>query len=92
MAQPVLTVAPDREEAELLARLAEARKMIRHAIIAAGLDPGIAAGACAELAGEYAAAFAATRDLPSEMLLETVAEMVRWRRASVRDVPWLDAA
>ena len=92
MAQPVLVVAPDREEAELLARLAEARKMIRHAIIAAGLDPGIAAGACAELAGEYAAAFAATRDLPSEMLLEMVAEMVRWRRASVRDVPWLDAA
>jgi hypothetical protein len=41
MAQPVLTVAPDQEEAELLARLAEARKVIRHAIVAADLGPAL---------------------------------------------------
>ena len=67
MAQSVLTVAPDQEEAELLARLAEARRMIRHAIIAAGLDPGIAAGACAELAESRVAAARAQAGLDSLM-------------------------
>ena len=86
-------VAPDREEeAELLARLAEARKVVRRAVAAAGLDPGLAAAACAELAGEYATTFAAARGLPPEPLLEVVAGVVRWGVAAADDAPELHAA
>ena len=52
-------MAPDPEEAAPLARLAMAEKLLRRAVAEADLEPGLAAAACAELAGEYAALFAA---------------------------------
>ena len=76
-------MVPDPEDATLLARVAEAAAALRRAIAAAGLDPGIAAAACAELAGEHAALFAALRGLPPGPLLDEVARVMRRRGAAV---------
>ena len=73
---------PDPEDTALLARVAEAVAALRYAIAEAGLDPGIAAAACAELAGEHAALFAALHDLPPGPLLDEVARVMRRRGAA----------
>ena len=73
----------DPEEAELVARLAAAGETIRRAIAGASLDPGLAAAACAELAGENAAVFAVTRGLPPGPLLDEAARVMRRRGAAV---------
>jgi hypothetical protein len=52
------------EEAVLLMRLADARETLRRVVEKTGLEPGLAAATCAELAGEYAALLAVERDLP----------------------------
>ena len=66
-------MAPDPEEAELLALVAAAREAIRRTIVSSGVEPGIAAAACAELAGEYAAVLAARQDVPPSPVLAEVA-------------------
>jgi hypothetical protein len=76
-------MAPDPEEAALLERLAMAKKLIQRAVAEADLEPGIAAAACAELAGEYAALFAAGRGLMPSDLLDEVARVMRRRGAAV---------
>jgi hypothetical protein len=76
---------PAGEEAELLARLAAAGEVIRRAIVHAGLDPGLATAACAELAGENAAVFATMRDLPPGPLLDEAARVMRRRGAAVHE-------
>src|SRR4051812_35382433 len=45
----------DEDDAGLLERLATARKLLQRAVAEGDVEPGIAAAACAELAGEYAA-------------------------------------
>ena len=48
-------LAEDGEQLCLLAKLAAAEQTIAQAIQAAGIDPELAAAACAALAGEYTA-------------------------------------
>ena len=78
-------MAAPEDEAELLARLAAAGEVIRRAVIEAGLDPGLATAACAELAGEQAAVFARMRDLPPGPLLDEAARVMRRRGAAVHE-------
>ena len=47
------------------------------------MEPGTAAAACAELAGEYAAAFAAERGLLPGPVLDEVARVMRRRGAAM---------
>ena len=47
------------------------------------IEPGVAAAACAELAGEYAAMFAAERGLLPGPVLDEVARLTRRRGAAV---------
>src|SRR3954453_1675742 len=53
----------DEGDAGLLERLATARKLLQRAVVEGEVEAGIAAAACAELAGEYAAMFAAEQGL-----------------------------
>ena len=78
-------MAPDRDEddAGLLERLAMAKKLIQRAVAEGDLEPGVAAAACAELAGEYAATFAAERGLLPGPVLDEVARVMRRRGAAV---------
>jgi|1186.fasta_scaffold384231_1 hypothetical protein len=78
-------MAPDRDEddAGLLERLATAKKLLQRAVAGADLEPGVAAAACAELAGEYAATFAAGRGLLPGPVLDEVARLTRRRGAAV---------
>ena len=78
-------MAPDRDEDEagLLEWLATAKKLLQRAVAEADLEPGIAAAACAELAGEYAATFAAERGLLPGPVLDEVARVTRRRGAAV---------
>jgi hypothetical protein len=76
-------MAPDPEEAELLERLAMAKKLLQRAVAEADLEPGVAAAACAELAGGYAAAFAAEQGLLPGPVLDEVARLTRRRGAAV---------
>jgi len=69
----------DGEEAELRALLGVAETALARAAAEAGLDPGVAAAACAALAGEYAAVFAAGRRLPPGPVLEEAAGVMRRR-------------
>src|SRR5919206_5359825 len=73
----------DRDDAALLERLATAKKLLQRAVAEGDLEPGIAAAACAELAGEYAAAFAAERGLVPGPMLDEVARLMRRRGAAV---------
>ena len=72
----------DEDDAGLLERLATARKLLQRAVAEGGIEPGIAAAACAELAGEYAAVFAAERGLPPGPVLDEVARVMRRRGAA----------
>ena len=78
-------MAPDREgdDAALLERLAMAKKLIQRAMAEGDVGPGVAAAACAELAGEYAAMFAAERGLLPGPVLDEVARLTRRRGAAV---------
>ena len=78
-------MAPDRDEddAGLLERLATAKKLLQRAVAEGDLEPGVAAAACAELAGEYAATFAAGRGLLPGPVLDEVARLTRRRGAAV---------
>ena len=76
-------MTPDQEEeAALLVRLADAREVLRRAVKEAGLESGLAAAACAELAGEYAALLAAERNLSPGPVLDEVARVMRRRGAA----------
>jgi hypothetical protein len=85
-------MASEPGDVELLERLAAAGETIRSAIAAAGLDPGLAAAACAELAGEKAAVFAAERGLAPGPLLDEAARVMRRRGAAVHHALRPDAA
>ena len=76
-------MAPDPEEAAPLERLTMAKKLLQRAVAEADLEPGLAAAACAELAGEYAALFAAERGLLPGPVLDEVARVMRRRGAAV---------
>ena len=78
-------MAADRDEndAGLLERLAMAKKLLQRAVAEADLEPGVAAAACAELAGEYAALFAAEQGLLPGPVLDEVARLTRRRGAAV---------
>ena len=73
----------DEDEAELLERLATAKRPLQRAVAEGDVEPGIAAAACAELAGEYAALFAAERGLLPGPVLDEVARVMRRRGAAV---------
>jgi hypothetical protein len=73
----------DEDDAALLERLATAKKLLQRAVAEGDLEPGIAAAACAELAGEYAAMFAAERGLLPGPVLDEVARLMRRRGAAV---------
>ena len=73
----------DEDDAALLERLATARKLLQRAVAESDVEPGIAAAACAELAGEYAALFAAERGLPPGPVLDEVTRVTRRRGAAV---------
>jgi len=73
----------DEDDAGLLERLATARKLLQRAVAEGDVGAGIAAAACAELAGEYAAMFAAERGLPPGPVLDEVARVMRRRGAAV---------
>jgi hypothetical protein len=87
-------MAPDRDEddAGLLERLAIAKKLIQRAVAEGDLEPGVAAAACAELAGEYAATFAAGRGLLPGPVLDEVARLTRRRGAAVHHALAPDAS
>ena len=70
----------DEDDAGLLERLATARKLLQRAVAEGEVEAGIAAAACAELAGEYAAVFAAERGLLPGPVLDEVARLMRRRR------------
>jgi hypothetical protein len=72
----------DEDDAALLERLATARKLLQRAVAEGDVEPGIAAAACAELAGEYAAVFAAGRGLAPGSVLDEVARVMRRRGAA----------
>ena len=78
-------MAPDHDEddAALLERLAMAKRLLQRAVAEGDVEPGIAAAACAELAGEYAAMFAAERGLLPGPVLDEVARLTRRRGATV---------
>jgi hypothetical protein len=78
-------MAADRDEDDvgLLERLATARTLLQRAVAEGDIEPGIAAAACAELAGEYAAMFAAERGLLPGPVLDEVARLTRRRGAAV---------
>src|SRR5690349_9037743 len=78
-------MAVDREgdDAELLERLTAAKRLLQRAVAEGDVGPGIAAAACAELAGEYAATFAAERGLLPGPVLDEVARVMRRRGAAV---------
>ena len=71
----------DEDDAGLLERLATARKLLQRAVAEGGIEAGIGA-ACAELAGEYAAVFAAERGLLPDPVLDEVARVMRRRGAA----------
>jgi hypothetical protein len=73
----------DEDDAGLLERLATARKLLQRAVAEGDVEPGIAAAACAELAGEYAAAFSVERGLAPGPVLDEVARLMRRRGAAV---------
>ena len=73
----------DEDDAGLLERLATARKLLQRAVAEGEVEAGIAAAACAELAGEYAAVFAAERGLLPGPVLDEVARVMRRRGAAV---------
>ena len=73
----------DEDDAGLLERLATARKLLQRAVAEGDVEPGIAAAACAELAGEYAAAFSVERGLAPGPVLDEVARLTRRRGAAV---------
>ena len=72
----------DGDDAGLLEQLAAARKLLQRAVAEGDVEPGIAAAACAELAGEYAAMFAAERGLLPGPVLDEVARLMRRRGAA----------
>ena len=78
-------MAADRDENDAgpLERLAMAEKLLQRAVAEADLEPGVAAAACAELAGEYAATFAAGQGLLPGPVLDEVARLTRRRGAAV---------
>ena len=73
----------DEDDAGLLERLATTRKLLQRAVAEGDVEAGIAAAACAELAGEYAAVFAAERGLPPGPVLDEVARVMRRCGAAV---------
>jgi hypothetical protein len=73
----------DEDDAALLERLATAKKLLQRAVAEGDVEPGIAAAACAELAGEYAAMFAAERGLLPGPVLDEVARVMRRRGAAM---------
>jgi hypothetical protein len=73
----------DEDDAGLLERLATARKLLQRAVAEGEVEAGIAAAACAELAGEYAAAFSVERGLAPGPVLDEVARLMRRRGAAV---------
>src|SRR5690348_10543600 len=73
----------DEDDAALLERLARAKKLLQRAVAEGDVEPGVAAAACAELAGEYAALFAAGRGLLPGPVLDEVARLTRRRGAAV---------
>jgi hypothetical protein len=73
----------DEDDVVLLERLAMAKKLLQRAVAEGDVEPGIAAAACAELAGEYAATFAAGRGLRPGPVLDEVARLTRRRGAAV---------
>ena len=73
----------DEDDAGLLERLTAAKKLLQRAAAEGEMEAGIAAAACAELAGEYAAMFAAERGLPAGPVLDEVARVMRRRGAAV---------
>ena len=73
----------DEDDAGLLERLTAAKKLLQRAAAEGEIEPGIAAAACAELAGEYAAMFAAERGLPPGPVLDEVARVTRRRGAAM---------
>jgi hypothetical protein len=76
--------AADRDgDAELLERLAAAKRLLQRVVTESDVEPGIAAAACAELAGEYAAAFSVERGLAPGPVLDEVARLMRRRGAAV---------
>jgi len=60
-----------------------AKKLLQRAAAEGDVGPGIAAAACAELAGEYAAMFAAERGLLPGPVLDEVARVMRRRGAAM---------
>jgi hypothetical protein len=68
---------PERDE--LLIQLALAEQVITRAIEEAGIDPEVAAAACAALAGDYTAAAAAARGLLLGALLRAAVGTLRRR-------------
>src|SRR3954453_17091771 len=73
----------DEDDAGLLERRATTRKLLQRAVAEDEVEAGIAAAACAELAGEYAAVFAAERGLLPGPVLDEVAGVMRRRGAAV---------
>jgi hypothetical protein len=73
----------DEDDARLLERLAMAKKLLQRAVMEGEIEPGVAAAACAELAGEYAASFAAERGLLPGPVLDEVARLTRRRGAAM---------
>jgi hypothetical protein len=71
--------APEAKAAELVALLAAAERMIRRAVREAGIDPEVAAVACAALAGEYTAVAAEARSVGLAPLLREAVETLRHR-------------
>jgi hypothetical protein len=72
-----MTGAFDR--AELVALLATAERTIVQAIQEAGIDPEVAAAACAALAGEYTAVAVAARGVALAPLLREAVQTLRRR-------------
>jgi hypothetical protein len=67
------------EEAELVALLAGAEQTLARAIQEAGIDPEVAAAACAALAGEYTALAAAASGLALAPILRDAVHTLRQR-------------
>ena len=73
----------DPGEAELRALLGAAEAALVRAVAKAGLQPEVAAAACATLAGEYAAVVAAGRGLPPGPVLNEAERVLRRRGEAV---------
>jgi hypothetical protein len=67
------------EEAELVALLAAAEQTLMRAMQEAGIDPEVAAAACAALAGEYTALAAAAHGVALAPLLREAVQTLRRR-------------